>query len=52
MSYKKRIIIFFSIILMIAVLLVGFFIFNTRNNFRNVNVNILKEVKSILDDDK
>ena len=52
MSYKKRLVIFFSIILTMAVILVGFFIFNTKSNFRYVNIYILREAKSILNDGK
>ena len=37
MSYRKRLVIFFSIIVFLAIILVIFFVIDTKNRFKNIN---------------
>ena len=37
MSYKKRLIIFFVTIIALGLIMIGFFVWSTKNNFNNLN---------------
>lgn len=37
MSYKKRLVIFFVTIITFGLIMIGFFVWNTKNNFKNLN---------------
>lgn len=51
MSYKKRLIIFFVTIIVFGLIMIGFFVWNTKNNFQNLNTGdfIPQEAKEIFE---